>query len=317
MTSEVIDSLTYWKQNIPTHSAIGKNLTMTVVKPIPTKRRFMHTTFGEIAFVESGEGDVALFLHGFPLSGYQWRGAMTLLENYRRCIALDFMGLGCSKPFREQSLDPVSQAEMVVAFIDEHSIERVDVIASNSGGQVAQLLIARHPDRVKSVLLANCDTELESPPVALLPIIDLAKNGLLADQFVSFQLYDPNFARSPDGLGGIAYSDVAHPTDEAIENYLRPLVQSQERKELLHRFVIALERNPLIGTSAMLNTFTGPARIVWGLADRIFSVAGAEFLDKAFGNSKGVRWLEGRNLFWPEELPEVIAHEALRLWGEK
>ena len=36
-------------------------------------RRFVRTKFGKIAYVERGSGDVALFLHGFPLNGFQWR----------------------------------------------------------------------------------------------------------------------------------------------------------------------------------------------------------------------------------------------------
>lgn len=33
------------------------------------------------------------------------------------------------------------------------------------------------------------------------------------------------------------------------------------------------------------------------------------------GNSRGVRRLPGRKLFWPEELPDVVAEEARALWG--
>ena len=36
-------------------------------------RRFVETPFGRIAYVERGRGPVALFLHGLPLNGFQWR----------------------------------------------------------------------------------------------------------------------------------------------------------------------------------------------------------------------------------------------------
>ncbi|HEX6536074.1 MAG TPA: LytTR family transcriptional regulator DNA-binding domain-containing protein [Gemmatimonadaceae bacterium] len=39
-------------------------------------RRFARTGFGRIAYVERGSGDAALFLHGYPLNGFQWRGAL-------------------------------------------------------------------------------------------------------------------------------------------------------------------------------------------------------------------------------------------------
>jgi hypothetical protein len=58
-----------------------------------------------------------------------------------------------------------------------------------------------------------------------------------------------------------------------------------------------------------------PARVVWGTADTIFSPDAPGALDRSLGNSRGVRRLEGRKLFFPEELPDVIAEEARALWG--
>jgi hypothetical protein len=55
-------------------------------------------------------------------------------------------------------------------------------------------------------------------------------------------------------------------------------------------------------------------RIVWGTGDDIFSCASAAYLDRLFANSRGVRLLPEAKLFWPEEFPEVIAEEAVRLW---
>ncbi|HXC09826.1 MAG TPA: hypothetical protein VNV61_12930 [Steroidobacteraceae bacterium] len=43
-------------------------------------RRFVATRFGRIAYVERGTGPVALFLHGFPLSSFQWRGVIEQLS---------------------------------------------------------------------------------------------------------------------------------------------------------------------------------------------------------------------------------------------
>ena len=57
-----------------------------------------------------------------------------------------------------------------------------------------------------------------------------------------------------------------------------------------------------------------PVRIVWGTADAIFSPASPDYLARTFGNSRGVRRLEGSKLFWPEERPEVLAEEARALW---
>src|SRR5438132_1553689 len=60
-------------------------------------RRFADLACGKIAYIDAGHGEAALFLHGAPLNGYQWRGAIDRLSPLRRCIAPDFMGLGYSE----------------------------------------------------------------------------------------------------------------------------------------------------------------------------------------------------------------------------
>ena len=278
------------------------------------ERRFVRTRFGNVAYVERGSGPGALFLHGYPLSGFQWRGAAERLAAYRHCVLPDFMGLGYTQPAPGRDFTPEAQVAMLVALLDGLSLRAVDVVASDSGGQAAQILVARHPDRVRSLLLTNCDTEIDSPPDALLPVIELAKRGKFVDEMLRPQRDDPTFARSPEGIGGLCYADPKHPTNDAVEYYFGPLVDSAARRRQAHAYVVELERNPLVGIGPALKRFEAPVRTVWGMADTIFSPGGPTFLDRAFGNSRGVRRLEDSKLFWPEERPDVIAEEALALW---
>jgi haloalkane dehalogenase len=60
-------------------------------------RRFVELPVGRIAYVERGAGPAAIFLHGYPLNGFQWRGPMARLSDLRRCIALDLMGLAIAR----------------------------------------------------------------------------------------------------------------------------------------------------------------------------------------------------------------------------
>jgi len=265
--------------------------------------------------VERGCGDVALFLHGFPLNSFQWRGALDRLSPYRRCIAPDFLAMGYTEVAEGQSVGPDAQVAMLMAFFDKLSIPRVDLVANDSGGAVAQLLVARHPQRVRTLLLTNCDTEPDSPPAAMLPVIALSKEGKFVDQWLAPWRADKVRARSKDGIGGMCYADPTHPTDEAIDAYFAPLVSAPSRKGLVHAYAIALEQNPLTGIEASLKRCTVPTRIVWGTADTIFSSASPGYLNGTFGNSRGVRLVQRAKLFWPEERPEVIAEEAQGLWG--
>ena len=140
-------------------------------------RRLLDTAFGKIAYVERGSGDAALFLHGFPLNGFQWRGAIERLSPHRRCVAPDFMGLGYTQVAEGQSVAPAAQVEMLAALLDKLSIATVDIVASDSGGQVAQLFVVKYPQRVRTLLLANGDVEIDSPPPAVMPVIELSRQG--------------------------------------------------------------------------------------------------------------------------------------------
>ncbi|WP_284320169.1 alpha/beta fold hydrolase [Dyella acidisoli] len=284
-------------------------------KSFHASRRFLKTSFGRIAYVERGSGEAALFLHGFPLNSFQWRGALDRLSPYRRCIAADFLGLGYTEVAEGQSVTPDAQVAMLITLLDSLGIASVDLVGSDSGGAVAQLFVTRHPERVRSLLLTNCDTEHESPPAAMLPVIALSHEGKFVDQWLAPWLADKQLARSPQGIGGMCFANPADPTDEAIDCYFKPLVSSPRRKALVHAYAMALEHNPLQDIGPALRRCKVPTRIVWGVDDTIFSLAGAEYLDKTLGNSLGVRKVANAKLFYPEERPDVIAEEAKKLWA--
>lgn len=284
-------------------------------KRFHASRRFVQTSFGRIAYVERGSGEAALFLHGFPLNSFQWRGALERLSPYRRCIAPDFLGLGYTEVADGQSVAPDAQVAMLIALLDALGVARVDLVGSDSGGAVAQLFVTRHPERVRSLLLTNCDTEHESPPAAMQPVIALSHQGKFVDQWLAPWLADKHLARSAQGIGGMCYANPADPTDEAIDCYFAPLVSSAHRKALTHAYAIALEHNPLQDIGPALRRCKVPARMVWGVDDTIFSMAGAEYLDQTLGHSLGIRRVTNAKLFYPEERPNVIAEEARKLWA--
>jgi haloalkane dehalogenase len=278
-------------------------------------RRDLPTAFGEIAYVERGAGPVALFLHGFPLNGFQWRGAFDRLASHRRCIAPDSMGLGFTRVAPGQGVTPSDQADMLAAFLDKLGIAAVDMVANDSGGAVAQIFVTRFPDRVRTLLLTNCDVEPDSPPPALQPVLALAREGTFPDAWLVPWFNDPRLARSPQGIGGLCFSDPSQPTDAAIDMYFGPLVATPASKALVNAYTLGLDPNPLAGLEAALRRCKVPTRIVWGMADDIFAKQSPDYLDRLLANSRGVRRLPKAKLFWPEEYPDVVAQEARTLWS--
>lgn len=67
---------------------------------VPSTTRYEHKFIdvlgSKLAYVEAGEGDPILFLHGQPTSSYLWRNIMPHLEKQGRVIAPDNIGFGRS-----------------------------------------------------------------------------------------------------------------------------------------------------------------------------------------------------------------------------
>ena len=278
------------------------------------ERRFLDTAYGRIAHIDRGTGDAVLFLHGFPLSSFQWRGVIDRLSSGRRCIAPDLMGLGHTEVAENQNIAPAAQVGMITALLDALSIQKVDLIANDGGGVIAQLFMTSHRDRVRTALLTNCDVETNSPPAALFPVIDLARNGLYADLWLERWLHHKDIARSAKGLGGMCYSDPKQPTDTALDQYLGPLVSSSARKDLINRYAVSLAPNALQDIESELRECTVPTRIVWGMADTVFSTKNPDYLYGVLPQMMGITRLRSAKLFFPEEHPDIIAREARNLW---
>src|SRR5262245_12060094 len=62
----------------------------------PYKKQRRRVLGVEMAYVEAGEGDPIVFLHGNPTSSYLWRNVLPHVQGGGRCIAPDLIGMGDS-----------------------------------------------------------------------------------------------------------------------------------------------------------------------------------------------------------------------------
>jgi len=283
------------------------------VREFHSIRRFLRMRGRHIAYVERGAGPAAFFLHGWPLNGYHWRGSIARLSNLRRCIAVDFMGLGYTDVPADEDLSPEAQAQMIVSVMDALKIDRADLISNDSGTAIAQLIAVNHADRVRSMLITNGDVHTNSPPDLLKPTIEEARQGLLIERLAK-QVEDPGIAQTQEGLG-VVYTDVSFVTPALVDVYLRPLVSSPTKRMQCQSYGVAFEPSPLPGIEAQLKRSQIPARMLWGTGDPLFTQEWADWLNKTLPNSKGIRFVEGAKLFFTEEFPGVVAEEARRLWA--
>jgi len=99
-------------------------------------------------FVEAGEGEPVVFLHGFPDSWYAWHRQIEVLARDYRVIAVDLKGFGQSEK-GPGDYRPEGVAEQLIALFDVLGLDRVNLVAHDRGAVVADYLGADHPFRVR------------------------------------------------------------------------------------------------------------------------------------------------------------------------
>src|SRR5215468_6022236 len=208
-------------------------------------RRYSTVKSGRIAFIEKGQGPVALFVHGVPLNGYHWRHVIERVQHRRHCIAIDLMGLGYTEIGPSQEVSFTGQAHMIAEVLDALGIEKIDLVGNDSGGAVAQIFAANFPDRLTSLVLTNCDVHDGWPPPQVLPIMECSRNGTIAALFRPM-VDRPDLARKRHEAGQSvplfrSYADPSFLTDEIIRLYLEPLLSSQQRITALQRYWLAFD----------------------------------------------------------------------------
>src|SRR5207247_3522397 len=63
----------------------------------PYQKQWRRVLGSEMAYVDVGQGDPIVLLHGNPTSSYLWRNILPHLQPAGRCIAPDLIGMGDSQ----------------------------------------------------------------------------------------------------------------------------------------------------------------------------------------------------------------------------
>ncbi len=276
------------------------------------ERHSVETPSGRISYLEQGTGPVALFVHGVLLNGHLWRHQLAALSDIRRCVAVDLLAHGDTEIAPGQDVSVTANAEMLRQFLDALKIDQVDLVGNDSGGGIAQIFAALHPDRVRSLTLTDCDTHDNWPPEAFKPFLAMAAAGGLRGA-LDAMLSDKSIYRSPQALGP-AYEDPEQVTDDSIEKYLRPLVRTAQRTRDLEHFLAAFDNKHTLAVEDLLKKLTAPALIVWGTDDIYFDVKWSHWLaDHIPGVRRRVE-LRGARIFFPEERSEEFNQELRAHW---
>ena len=274
--------------------------------------RTVQTASGRISYTEQGTGPVALFVHGVLLNGHLWRHQQADLSDIRCCLAVDLLAHGDTEITPDQDVSVTANAKMLREFLDALKVDQVDIVGNDSGGGIAQIFAALHPQRVRSLTLTDCDTHNNWPPEAFRPFLAMAAAGGLRGTLEAM-LSDKSIYRSPQALGP-AYEHPEQLSDDSIEKYLRPFVRREQRTLDLERFLAAFDNKHTLAIEDRLKTLKSPTLIVWGTDDVYFDVKWSRWLaDNIPGARRRVEF-KGARIFFPEERWEEFNKELRAHW---
>ena len=100
---------------------------------------------------DTGAGDAILFLHGFGLDGRMWDAQVADFKTTHRALAADLPGFGRSP--RPADTTPV--ADLLARALDGLGVTAAHVVGLSLGGAIAADFALAHPDRVRSLALAD------------------------------------------------------------------------------------------------------------------------------------------------------------------
>ncbi len=215
---------------------------------------------GKIKYIDQGEGDVILLLHGVPTSSWLYRKMMTgLVEEGFRVIAPDMLGFGSSdNPEGYELYSAEQHAKRILELMDYLEIKQWAHVMHDAGGLWTWEMLNKTSNRITHLIILNTIIFEEgfNPPVRL------KKGGL--GKFIMW-LYTKRLTRkillNQLFKKGIEKSSL---TKNDIEGYAQPL---REGKTNGMYYFFSKTCNKLPIYDSVINEVHVPVAVIWGKHD--------------------------------------------------
>ena len=254
-------------------------------------------------FQRAGRGPALVLVHGLVGSARNWDQNVEFLAKDATVYALDLANMGESERVAGLDAGMEATADRVAAWMDALKIESADVAGHSHGGAIVMMLAARHPERVRRMVLfapAN-------------PFCDLGRGLIGFYQTRVGTTFARMIPRLPRALHRMAlsrmYVDRARVTQDALEGYTRGM----NRESVEH--VLGILRRWWADMAVLRERLTElaglPVLLIWGDGDRAVGLSSGERLAKILGARLLV--VEGVGHLPFAERPEVC-NRAVREW---
>ena len=117
--------------------------------------KFIVVKGSQIHYVEEGNGDPILFLHGIPTNLYLWRNVIPEVSKNGRAIALDLVGYGKSDMPKMGGYGANNQYSYLEGFIEQMGLKNITLVINDLGSVYGMHYAVNHPENIKGIVVAE------------------------------------------------------------------------------------------------------------------------------------------------------------------
>jgi pimeloyl-ACP methyl ester carboxylesterase len=239
----------------------------------------------EIAFIDRGEGEPIILVHGFAstkeVNWVQPGWVTTLTRAGRRVIALDNRGHGESaKLYDPADYHTDTMADDALALMDHLGLDRADAMGYSMGARICAFLAVKKPERVQSVILGGLG-------IHLVDGVGLPES--IADALEAPSLDD---VTDPQGRTFRAFAEQTKSDRKALAACIRGSRQTLTREQVggirVPVLIAAGTKDPVAGSAQALAALIPGAQALdipgrdhmLAVGDKVFKAGALEFLER-------------------------------------
>lgn len=208
------------------------------------------------------EAQAVILIHGFGSSLHTWEAWARTLEAHHRVVRFDLPGSGLSPPDATGDYSDARSEALLLALMDRLGLKKAHLVGHSIGGRIAFTFAARHPERVRKLVLVAPDG-FASPGFAYGKAPDVpAVLGLMRYWLPRWML------RSSLAAG---FADPAALTEPLVTRYHDLMRAPGARQALLDR----MRQTVLTDPAPLLRAIAAPVLLIWGEKDAMIPVANA------------------------------------------
>jgi pimeloyl-ACP methyl ester carboxylesterase len=238
------------------------------------------TTKGTFSYLEAGQGQPILLLHGLGGTKASFLPTVSALAGDYRLIAPDHLGFGESDKPIAAPYDAKYFAAAIADLMDELGIKRAHVVGNSMGGRVALELGFAHPERVRKLVLL-CPSLAWKRDRRWLPLVKVARPELGLIQLAPRPAVEGIVSRLlPTGMDDWARVGL----DEFLRSYCTP--RGRAAFYAAARQIYLEEPHGLNGFWTRLKDLDPESLFVWGKRDKIVPIQFARHVENALPDSR-------------------------------